>query len=113
MSEKDWANMLNILDCAQKIQTYMTDFNDADSFYVDTKTFDAVLMNFVVIGETVSKISDSFKDKNNQIPWTKVKDFRNLIAHDYFGIDAEEVWQIIKNHLPILISDLEDTIETN
>lgn len=52
------------------------------------------------MGESVSKLSEEFKSENKNIPWNKVKDFRNLIAHDYFGIDAEEVWQIIKKHLP-------------
>ncbi len=47
-------------------------------------------------------ISKIFKDANPQIEWNRIKGFRNLVAHDYFGIDAEEVWQIISNDLPIL-----------
>jgi hypothetical protein len=40
------------------------------------------------------------KNKYFEVDWNKIKDFRNLVAHDYLGIDAEEVWQIIYNHLP-------------
>ena len=76
--------------------------NDADAFYADEKTFDAVLMNFVVIGASVSKLSEALMLRAPQIPWLKIKGFRNIVAHDYFGVDAEEVWQIIKNNLPAL-----------
>jgi len=65
------------------------------------------MMNFVVIGEMVDKISDELKSNHPEIEWIKIKGFRNIVAHDYFGIDAEEVWQIIKNKIPALKSDLE------
>lgn len=59
-------------------------------------------MNFVVIGETVERLSDEFKNTHSSVPWRLIKDFRNLIAHDYFGIDAEEVFEIIQTHLVVL-----------
>ena len=64
------------------------------------------MMNFVVIGEMIDKISDEFKKKHPEIEWVKIKGFRNIVAHDYFGIDAEEVWQIIKTKIPTLKSDI-------
>ena len=64
--------------------------------------FDASLMNFINIGEMADRLSKELKDRHADIDWQKVKDFRNLVAHDYLGVDAEEVWQIIKNDLPIL-----------
>ncbi|MBK8552103.1 MAG: DUF86 domain-containing protein [Ignavibacteria bacterium] len=106
MSEKDLPTLMNIIDSANKIKAYVKNIKNADVFFEDEKTFDAVMMNFIIMGESVSKLSDGFKSKNKSIPWNKIKDFRNLIAHDYFGIDAEEVWQIIKKHLPKLLMDL-------
>jgi uncharacterized protein with HEPN domain len=58
MSEKDRGNLLGILDSCAKIQRFTEEMNDADAFYADERTFDAVLMNFVVIGESVSKLSE-------------------------------------------------------
>ena len=72
----------------------------------DEITFDASLMNFIIIGEMVSKLSDDFKSTHNKTDWNRIKDFRNLVAHDYFGIDAEEVWQIISKDLPKLEKDI-------
>jgi len=109
MSEKDEANLLAILDSCSKIQAFTADIWDADAFYADQKTFDAVLMNFVVVGEAVIRLSQELRDSNARIPWNEIKGFRNIVAHDYFGVDAEEVWQIVKSDLPelsVLISSI-------
>lgn len=68
---------------------------------------DATLMNFIVIGEMTSKISEALiRETHDQIDWFKMKGFRNIIAHNYFGVDAEEVWQIIQDKLPVLKAQL-------
>jgi uncharacterized protein with HEPN domain len=54
----------------------------------------------------VDKLSEDFKKRNSRVEWNRVKGFRNIVAHDYFGIDAEEVWQIIKNKIPELKSEI-------
>jgi uncharacterized protein with HEPN domain len=64
------------------------------------------MMNFVIIGEVVDKLYEEFKREHPDIEWIKIKGFRNIVAHDYLGIDAEEVWQIIKNKIPSLKSDI-------
>jgi len=70
------------------------------------------MMNFIVIGEMVDKLSEDLLNETfDKIDWLKVKEFRNTIAHNYFGIDAEEVWQIINSSLPKLKQDLESIIK--
>jgi uncharacterized protein with HEPN domain len=99
-SHKDFACLLNILESISKIKTYVSQFKNADELQDDTKSFDAVMMNFVVIGEMAEKLSEIFKfSTETKIDWHKIKGFRNIIAHNYFGIDVEEVWQIIHNSL--------------
>ncbi|MGE3799775.1 MAG: DUF86 domain-containing protein [Candidatus Kapaibacterium sp.] len=102
MSDKDQGNALAILDACSKIFRFVNGHSNAESFYADEKSFDATLLNFVVIGESVSRLSESLKKQNAHIPWQQIRQFRNLVAHDYFGVDAEEVWQIIEQHLPEL-----------
>jgi uncharacterized protein with HEPN domain len=66
-------------------------------------------MNFIIIGEMVEKLSDELKDATeNEVNWFKIKGFRNILAHNYFGVDAEEVWQIIHNNLPNLETQLKE-----
>jgi uncharacterized protein with HEPN domain len=67
-------------------------------------------MNFIVIGEMVDRIDNDFKETHSRIEWNKIKSFRNIIAHDYFGVDAEEIWDIIKNHLNKLERDIKKII---
>ena len=87
-------------------------FSNPDQLNDDQLSFDAVLMNFIIIGEMVAKLSEDCKASHSSIEWSKIKGFRNLVAHDYFGIDAEEVWQIINNDLPKLKKDIEEIIKS-
>jgi len=103
---KDQHCLESILEAIDRIIEYTSSINTADDFNNDYRNFDATMMNFVVIGEMIDKISDEFKKKHPEIDWIKIKGFRNIDAHDYFGIDAEEVWQIIKTKIPTLKSDI-------
>jgi uncharacterized protein with HEPN domain len=107
---KDQHCLESILDAIDRIFEYTECFSSADAFNDDYRSFDAAMMNFVVIGEMVDKLSDNFKSSFPSIEWNKIRDFRNIIAHDYFGIDAEEVWQIIKNDIPELKIEIERII---
>lgn len=111
MSDKDRQQLLGIVEAITKIEQYIAPFDNADAFYDNTLNFDAVLMNFVVIGEMVERISEGCKGKYAHVDWVKIKDFRNIIAHDYFGVDAEEVWQIVRTHMKQLKKDVEKMLE--
>ena len=111
MLTKDQHCLESILEAIDRIIEYTSSINTADDFNNDYRNFDATMMNFVVIGEMIDKISDEFKRKNSEIEWIKIKGFRNIVAHDHFGIDAEEVWQIIKTKIPALKSDIKLLLE--
>ena len=91
----------DIVQSINKIFTY-TSLLSKDEFLTDNKTQDAVSRNFEIIGEASSRLSKEFKETHSEINWTKLKDFRNKIIHDYFGTDYSTVWLIIKNDLKIL-----------
>ena len=102
MLSKDQHCLDSILESINKIQVYTSKFTNPDQFNNEHLAFDAVMMNFVIIGEMITKISEEMQNLHPEIEWNKIQGFRNLVAHDYFGIDAEEVWQIIINDLPVL-----------
>lgn len=111
ISHRDYGCILNILESIKKIQNYTYPFKNADEFYENTISFDATMMNFIVIGEMAEKLSEQFiEDTKSEINWLKIKGFRNIIAHNYFGIDAEEVWQIVQTSLLSLKETLDKTI---
>ncbi|RLD79260.1 MAG: hypothetical protein DRJ10_09085 [Bacteroidetes bacterium] len=108
MYKKDETILFLMLQSIDKIFEFSFEFSNVDDFVGDGKSFDATMMNFIALGETVAKLSQNFKDQNNHVEWHKIQAFRNIIAHDYFGIDEDEVWQIIKHHLPKLKIDLDN-----
>lgn len=104
-------SLFSILEAIEKIENYTNEFENADEFYHDEKSFDATMMQFVIIGEMISKLDENFKKEYSNIPWQKIKDFRNLVAHNYFGIDADEIWEIITIRIKPLKTDIENIIE--
>jgi len=90
-----------------KIFQFTSDLESAEAFEKDVESFDATIMNFIVLGESVGKLSLSFKENHPNIDWQKIYAFRNVLAHDYFGIYPAEVWEIIQKHLPKLKIDLD------
>ena len=72
-------------------------------FVHDDLHFDAVLRNLEIIGEAVKNISEETRQKYPQIKWRKVAGFRDIVAHEYFGVNEETVWDIVENQIPILL----------
>ena len=95
-----------ILVSIEKIILYSSTSHNADEFYHDSKSFDASMMHFINLGEMIDRLDEDTKKHYPHIPYRKIKDFRNLVAHNYFGIDAEEIWDIIHNHLPSLQTNI-------
>ena len=110
MSNKDKASLLAIIDSIERINAYVSSMFTAGDYYRSNVVFDATLMNFITIGEMVDRVSRDLKDSHSELDWQKMKDFRNLVAHDYLGVDAEEVWQIIKNDLPMLKEKIKEIL---
>ena len=106
MSKRDPQLLIgDILESAHKILAY-TEAMSYEQFINDSKTVDAVVRNFEIIGEAANRLPEEFKNKNPHIEWGRIRGFRNRIVHDYFGIDYSIVWQIKETLLPNLISQL-------
>ena len=99
MSERDNQLLLSdILESVDKILIYTSGMSYSD-YESDSKTKDAVERNFEIIGEASSRVTEEFKKRHSSIEWRILKDFRNFIIHEYFGIDNQLVWDIIENKL--------------
>lgn len=95
----------DILASALKIVEYTKGLSYKE-FRDDAKTFDAVVRNLEIIGEAAKKIPDDFRKTHSEIEWRKIAGLRDILIHEYFGIDAEIVWDIIQNKIPDLIAKL-------
>ena len=90
MYDRDQPNLLAMLDAIAQIKAYTESIADADALYSNRMVFDAALMNFIVLGEMAARISDHLKAHTPSVPWNEVKGFRNLVAHEYLGVAAED-----------------------
>lgn len=97
--------MQDILEAIHNILSYTSNLS-FDEFMNDQKTKDAVVRNFEIIGEAANKFPKIFQDQNKQIDWPGIIGFRNILIHDYFGIDFEIIWKIKCENLPKLGSDV-------
>lgn len=100
MSERSYRLYLNdILDSIKKIENYTGDLSYKD-FIENDMIRDAVLRNLEVIGEAAKSIPDEVRDQYPDVPWRRIVGLRNIVIHEYFGVDFENIWKIIKDNIP-------------
>lgn len=111
MSERDSRLFLiDILDSGNAILEYLQGMTLLD-FSHDRKTCSAVIREFEIIGEAVGKLPDKLKQSRPDIKWQDIKDFRNLLIHEYFGVDFEIIWNIVQDDLPDLLKAADELLE--
>ena len=88
----------DILESIEKIEEYIRDVNEND-FNKNTQIQDSIFRRLEVIGEAVKNITPEFRDKYPDIPWKKIAGMRDILIHEYFGVNLERVWKVIKEDL--------------
>lgn len=98
---KNSVYLLHILEAIESIEEYLKCF-DYEAFLKDKKTVDATVRELEIMGEAASNLSDDFKKKHSEIPLRDITDMRNVLIHEYFGVNKEIVWNTCKMDLPKL-----------
>lgn len=112
MPRRDWKMRIrDILDAITAAQEYTKDMK-YEVFVADRKTVDAVLRNLIVIGEAANHLEDDIISAHPSIPWRDMRDMRNFVVHEYFGISDKILWDTVQNDLPPLIPFLRRLLET-
>ena len=93
--------LIYILECIEKIESYTSGL-DAPAFLEQTMVQDAVLRNLQVLAESTQRLSDALKARHPTTEWYKIAGLRNVLVHDYLGIDLDTVWLAVINNLPEL-----------
>jgi uncharacterized protein with HEPN domain len=107
MPPRGWRlRLTDILEAIDKMEHY-TDGMDAESFAADPKTVDAVIRNLTIMGEAARMIPVELEAKYPEVPWEKMRGIRNVVVHEYFGVDMEIIWQTVRENLPPLVPILE------
>jgi uncharacterized protein with HEPN domain len=88
----------DILSSCTKILDYTQNLN-FDEFIGDERTFDAVILNLLVIGEAVKNIPQEMRDSYSAIEWRKIAGLRDILVHAYFQIDNEIIWDVVQTKI--------------
>jgi uncharacterized protein with HEPN domain len=100
----------DIVTAVRKIRNYVAHHSLAE-IRQDDMRLDAIIRNFEIIGVAAKNIPDEIKEKYQMVEWRKITDFRNILAHEYFGINYTILWDIITNKLPTLEKQLETVLK--
>lgn len=103
MSRDESLYLFDIQESCKKVLRFTKGMTYKD-FVHDDLYFDAVLRNLEIIGEAVKNVSEETRQKYPKVKWRKIAGFRDIVAHEYFGVNDETVWDIVKNEIPALLA---------
>lgn len=89
----------DILQSIEKIEEYLSDVTEED-FMKDSQTQDAVIRRLEIIGEAVKNIPTITREQYSDIQWRQIAGLRDVLIHEYFGVDMEQIWEIVQKDLP-------------
>ena len=104
------AYLKHMRDSARAVMDYSL-IHTLEDFSANDWDQAAAIRNLEIIGEAATNIPVEFRDRQSQIPWQDIIDFRNVAIHDYMEVDSNIVWDIITNDVPPLLSQLENLIK--
>jgi len=105
----DSERLRDIIESAEKISRYSR--KGKNTFDEDELIRTWMVHHILLIGEAASRITENFREKHDEIPWAGIIGMRNIIVHEYFGIDYDEVWRTATNDLPSLINEIRKILE--
>ena len=99
------------ISAAEAVAQFVEGHN-LESFEVNRLLQSAVVHQLAIVGEAVSRVSPELRERYPNIPWSDIKGFRNIVVHNYFGIDWSEVWRAATRDLPVLRDQVAEILRT-
>ena len=102
--------LIHIGECIERIESYIGG-KDKQQFMDSALIQDAIIRNLQTLAESTQRLSDAAKKGMSKIDWSKIAGLRNILVHDYLGIDIERVWNILEKDLPVLKKTIQKMLE--
>ena len=94
----------DILQSCEAILNFTQDMNSAFELQDDRRTFLALIHSLEIIGEAARQMPKSFREKYPDFPWRETASLRKVIAHKYFGLDMDIIWEVVRTRIPCWLS---------
>lgn len=104
----DHLYLLHIRDSIGRIEEYTTGGRDA--FLADRRTQDAVLRNLQTLAESAKRLSEDLRLQRPEVNWRGIAGLRNILVHDYLGVDLARIWEVCATFVPELKAAIEDLL---
>ena len=91
----------DVLEAVQKVRQFTAGFT-LHTFSQDAKTLDAVVRNLEIIGEAVKHLPEDIRSGYPGLDWKKIAGLRDILIHEYFGVNVEVIWDVVQHKLPEL-----------
>lgn len=95
----------HILESIELIENY-TENKTISNFIKSVQLQDSIIRRIEIIGEAVKNVPDDVKNKYPEVPWKKIAGMRDVLIHEYFGIDLELTWEVVQKDIPDLKSEI-------
>ena len=102
MSRDETLYLADIQESCEKVLRFTKGMTYKE-FAQDDLHFDAVLRNLEIIGEAVKNVSEETRQKYPTVKWRKIAGFRDIVAHEYFGVNTKVVWRTVHEDLPVIV----------
>lgn len=112
MIKDNFTYLNHILTCIDFIEKYSKD-KKYDDLIANRMMQDAIIRQIEIIGEATSRIPKTFKDKYPELPWIDMKDMRNKLIHNYFGVNIRHVWNVVEQDIQPLKMQIENILSEN
>jgi uncharacterized protein with HEPN domain len=106
----DKTYLTHIRDAIESIEEYLEGVT-YERFVSNKMIIDAVVRELEIIGEAANNLSDEFREQHSGVLWRRMKDMRNFLIHEYFGVNTKVVWDTCKDNLPQLKSFIEEIFD--
>lgn len=110
MKNENLLRLRHILDAIQAIESFVRDV-DEQRFVEEQMRHDATIRQLEIIGEAAKNLSEDLRQENSQVAWKEAGRTRDRLAHGYFQLNLEIIWDITQNDLPILKKQIEEILE--
>jgi len=108
---RNWKmRIADMLECITKIRRFTKGYT-FDDFQGDDKTIDSVLRNLEILGEAARQVPAEIRDQYPELPWAEMLTMRNIVIHEYHGVNLSIIWQTVKEDLPPLVSRLKRILQ--